>query len=198
MPMTISVDSTLARRKLKRLVGEISDWTPALSRWARLTGIDYREEWGEMTFRALYPTGKMFRGVYWRGVRPLYFRKDGPVPPWGGVKKVQRSKPFGKLKASGRVSVKPSGLVLGRKRPSGARVSPGDIVGQDTAKMARELTSRYVIAANKRRVSMYAVVKYAKYQNMLRPLDNLGRKDIERLNLAVQWQIDAAIGGAMQ
>jgi hypothetical protein len=96
--------------------------------------------------------GGSWRGVTWKDWAPQYVRKDGTVvPAWGGVPKVR-----------GR------GLVKGRKRPSGTRVTQQSALMQDTMTMR----SRAALVVRRNRFMMQLGpqgVRYAARQNALRP-----------------------------
>ena len=109
--------------------------------------------------------GGTWRGVTWKYFAPQYTRKDGTViPAWGGVAKVR-----GK------------GKVLGRKRPSGARVQKGDSVVQDTGTLRNNATLGVVhITKNKMRIGNN--INYAAAQQKMRPFLFFTKKDAAYLN----------------
>ena len=109
--------------------------------------------------------GGTWRGVTWKYFAPQYTRKDGTViPAWGGVAKVR-----GK------------GKVLGRKRPSGARVQKGDSVVQDTGTLRNNATLGVVhITKNKMRIGTN--INYAAAQQKMRPFLFFTKKDAAYLN----------------
>ena len=102
------------RRALEKIGNKPDALQPTFRRFAQ-----YMRVQTDNTFEALRLGGR-FRGVLWKYFAPQYTRKtDGvTVPAWGGVPKVRGS-----------------GLVKGRKRPSGARVRQGDAIMQDTETM---------------------------------------------------------------
>ena len=109
--------------------------------------------------------GGTWRGVTWKYFAPQYTRKDGTViPAWGGV-------------AKGRGK----GKVLGRKRPSGARVQKGDSVVQDTGTLRNNATLGVVhITKNKMRIGTN--INYAAAQQKMRPFLFFTKRDAAYLN----------------
>ena len=82
----------------------------------------------DATFSKLRRGGK-FRGVTWSPWAPQYTRQDGTViPAWGGVRKVH-----------GR------GLVKGRKRPSGTRVTKQSRLMEDTGNLRSQTHTNWRI-----------------------------------------------------
>ena len=92
--------------------------------------------------------GGTFRSVTWRYFAAQYTRKDGTVvPAWGGIPKVRGT-----------------GLVLGKKRPSGQRIASGDAIMQDTRHMASR--AGLVIRQSRTRLELGPQgVRYAAEQN---------------------------------
>ena len=124
------------------------------------------------TFQALRHGGS-HRGVTWKYFSPQYTRKtDGvQVPAWGGVPKV-----------SGK------GVVKGRKRPSGARVSSGDSIVQASgvlrsrAALTVKMTKDRLILGPKG-----VALQYAGYQQKHRPFLFFTATDARELvNIAVK------------
>lgn len=129
------------------LRGQLTDVRPALQRFAQ-----YMRVQTDRTFQALRRGGD-YRGVHWRYFAPQYTRKtDGvTVPAWGGVPKLRGQ-----------------GLVLGRKRPSGARVKQGDAVVQDT--MTLRGRAALVMGLTRNRLTLGPQgVRYAAAQQAKRP-----------------------------
>lgn len=117
--------------------------------------------------------GGQYRGVVWKYFAPQYVRKDGTVvPAWGGVPRVRglRYKRSYKKKGITRGDFrKPN--VLGRKRPSGARVKQGDAILQDvgTLKARAALVQRLRKDRLEMGPSGGKVMKYAAAQHARRP-----------------------------
>jgi len=109
--------------------------------------------------------GGTWRGVTWKYFAPQYTRKDGTViPAWGGVAKVR-----GK------------GNVLGRKRPSGARVKDGDSIVQDTGTLRNNATLG-VSHITKTKMRIGTNINYAAAQQKMRPFLFFTKKDAAYLN----------------
>ena len=207
MAASVTIDTSVLMARLKAAKTHVKKWTPAMSEWGGGTGARKRKDWSAMTYGRLYASAQYFersvQGSVWRKVSPQYTRKtDGAViPPWGGVKRIERgyehvaSDIKTKRAVYGRAS-KVRGTVAGRKRPSGQRVKPTSIVGQDTGKMMREFTTRYLVAADTRSVKLYTVVDYADAQNELRPFNLLGPEAQKRFYVAVERQVNAAVAKA--
>ena len=116
------------------------------------------------TFKALRHGGN-YRGVRWDYFAPQYTRKtDGvTVPAWGGVPKLVGT-----------------GTVKGRLRPSGARVSAGDSVVQDSG----VLRSRAALVVHEGKQLLRLMpqgVSYAFYQERRRPFLFFTPKDAQSL-----------------
>jgi len=150
-----------------------------LDKVENVLGNDIRPVWREFaqymrtvtdnTFKALRHGGT-YRGVQWDYFADQYTRKsDGvTVPAWGGVPKVR-----------GR------GVVQGRKRASGARVSAGDSIVQDSMVLRGE--AALVLTMSPGRLRMGTNLSYAKYQARWRPFLFFTEKDAkEVVNIAVR------------
>lgn len=116
-PVTrITLNDRQLRRHLRQLIAQGADFTRPL-----LSFRQYMAGAVDSLFDVLsYGRGQAsHRGVSWPGFAPQYTRKDGTVvPAWGGIPKVR-----GK------------GMVKGRKRPSGTRLTPVSALMQDTANL---------------------------------------------------------------
>lgn len=115
-------------------------------------------------------SGGFYRGVFWGYFADQYTRKtDGvTVPAWGGVSKVHGS-----------------GSVKGRKRPSGARVSPGDAIVQDTMLLRGQ--AAVVLTMKPDFLRMGTNLSYAKYQARKRPFLFFTSQDaVQLVNIAVK------------
>ena len=98
--------------------------------------------------------GGSHRGVRWGGFAPQYTRKDGTViPAWGGVKKVRGT-----------------GVVKGRLRPSGTRVTAASAIMQDTGNLRGKATSvQFRRTNNLLTFGTSPTVRYAADQEAMRP-----------------------------
>ena len=104
-----------------------------------------------------------FREMVWKWFAIQYTRKDGTiVPAEGGV-----------AKASGK------GLVKGRLRHSGTRVSPRSMMMQDRRTMAQAALARLRVGTDY--LIAQTPVEYAKYQQANRPFAFLVQEDVEYL-----------------
>ena len=119
----------------------------------------------QLTFSKLGKKGKStpFREVLWRWFAPQYTRKDGTVvPAEGGVAKLR-----------GR------GVVKGRLRHSGKRVTSSSRTVQDRGTVKQSALARFRIGNN------YLVAetptRYAKYQQAMRPFAFMTNADVEFL-----------------
>jgi len=185
--VTWTVDRSQFDKKQRRFLDGVKNASKPLKRWAVATGTVIAKDWDKMKYGRLYSvTGFMARqefreGVKWRPVRPMYGRiTDGAViPPWGGTKLLNGV-----------------GKVKGRKRPSGKRVKPGDVVGKDTGNMIKQFTRNPILHASKRAISLMTNVGYAVHQNNLRQFNKLVPGDKTRLidelklwmdSLATEW-----------
>lgn len=65
---------------------------------------------------------------------------------------------------------------IGRKRPSGQRMTPGSVVGKDTGDMVRDFTGDPVLSPDHRSISLIAQGGYRTYQNRLRRYNKATRK----------------------
>ena len=143
-------------------------------------GGDVRPVWREFaqymrtvtdkTFRTLRHGGT-YRGVTWAYFAPQYRRKtDGVlVPAAGGVPKIHGG-----------------GNVKGRKRPSGARIKPGDSVMQDH-NVLRPRAALVVRMTPKKLTLGPQGVLYAGFQHRLRPFLFFTPKDArEVITIAVR------------
>jgi len=109
--------------------------------------------------------GGVWRGVTWKYFAPQYTRKDGTViPAWGGVAKVRGE-----------------GNVLGRKRPSGARIQKGDSVVQDTGTLRNNATLG-VAHITKTKMRIGTNINYAAAQQKMRPFLFFTKRDAAYLN----------------
>lgn len=134
------------QRSFRRYENRLTDFTEPLGDFAK-----YMQMATDKTFNALRRGGS-FRGVFWGEFKPQYVRADGTeVPAWGNVPR-----------ADGQ------GLVMGRKRPSGTRLKPGDPIAQDTMNLRAKAAT--IIALGKDRVVIGPRdIDYAAYQQALRP-----------------------------
>ena len=175
MATAFVLDSSVLKNRLREIAKRTRDLTPVLKAWAVETGRDIEVSWNKMSFGSLYNGSKSFRNgaAAWRRVNEQYRRKSGArVPPWGD----SRAK--------------------GRKRPSGARVHAGDIVGKDTRTMARQFTREAKMHASKRSISLVSNTSYAVYQNRLRQFNKTIDKDKKTLGRIYVNYLNAALKAA--
>lgn len=206
--VTWTVDHSVFDSKMREFLAKTRNASKPFKRWALITGRAIEADWQKMTFSHLYSVsgfagGKNFRGnISWRPVRPMYGRlTDGvSVPPWGGVTRIAAGFTIDASSVEKRRAIKVKatrvfGKVSGRKRPSGKRVKPNDVVGQDTRNMIKQFTRNPQLHANKRGISMVTNVKYAHHQNNLRQFNALTDGDklrlVEELKL---WFIESIDG----
>lgn len=113
MTQALTIDDAKVQRMLRGV--DLAAYNPDAA-WAE--GAQYMRVRTDSMFRHLR-RGGTHRGVTWKDWTPQYTRKDGTVvPAWGGIPKVR-----------GR------GMVKGRKRPSGKRVTQSSALMQDTMTM---------------------------------------------------------------
>ena len=117
--------------------------------------------------------GGSYRGVSWDYFAPQYTRKtDGvTVPAWGGVPKIKAG--YSKYTKAGKERKKGLGKtggknVLGRRRPSGARIQKGDSVMQDSGALRARAALTLALGENKIELGPQGV-SYAGEQQALRP-----------------------------
>jgi len=145
MEFRLNISRDEIRPALKRLRGRAIDPRPFFKR-AKVVLI----KWTRETFDQL-GNGGSYRGVEWPWFAPQYTRKDGTVvPAEGGVAKVRGD-----------------GVVQGRLRPSGARVTSSSQLMRDKGRMSREggLSSRM----DRNKLELRSGMKYGGHQQKLRP-----------------------------
>lgn len=124
----------------------------------------------QLTFSKLGRKGNTtpFREVLWPWFAVQYIRKDGTViPAEGGVPKV-----CGK------------GLVKGKKRHSGKRVTARSMMMQDHGLMKSAALSRYRIGTHY--LVMQTPTQYSRYQQAKRPFVFVTEKDVNYLRNLIQ------------
>ena len=177
--MTCTVDTSGFTRVERKLLASVRNPSKPLKVAINEIRAAISKAWRTMTYRKLYSvTGFMasveFRpGIKWKPVRPMYGRITDatPVDPMGQTQRLDGT-----------------GNVQGRLRPSGTRVKPDRIVGQDTKAMSRDFTSNVHISADKRTVSLITNVEYAKEQNALRQFNKITTGDRKRVVVIVkEW-----------
>lgn len=144
--LDVHFDDSDWKRVRAQVNSRTTDWRPA----ARRIHAEMRVRVDSVFARN--SQGGSHRGITWDYFADQYTRKtDGAVvPAWGGVQKLRGD-----------------GVVLGRLRPSGQRVSLGDAIGQDTVHLRRAaMLSRRL---DKSRLVMGTPVVYAEYFSRLRP-----------------------------
>jgi len=123
----------------------------------------------QLTFSKLGRKGNSapFRETLWRWFAPQYTRKSGTVVPAEG----------------GIVKVKGEGVVKGRKRHSGKRVTGQSMILQDRGMLKQSAISRFRIHRN---ILVAATpARYAKYQQKMRPFAFMIQEDVEFLRKQV-------------
>lgn len=174
MDLRLGLDDNGVASTITGLVANVGDMKRPLAQ--------FRLHMNQVTvehFNAL-AMGGTHRGVRWAYFKnPAYVRKtDGvEVPPWGGVpnigqysdiRKRQRANQKARGERPGRTNK--NRMVLGRKRPSGARLKYGDAVLQDTRRMLRSVTSSPdVLMATEDSITWGSRLPYAGKQNERRP-----------------------------
>ena len=114
-----------------------------------------------LMFRHLKGGGRR-RGVEWAPFARQYRRKtDGAeIPAWGGVERLDGD-----------------GVVQGRLRPSGRRVTPTSALMRDTGLLSSSVASSLRVRDGGRRAEFGTPVDYAAAQNRDRPFMFWTRKD---------------------
>ena len=189
MKTTITFDATVLNRKERALMGRVKDPSQPLKEWAVEEGTDINREWGGITFARLYGGPVSFRGAeVWKKIPPQYVRKTDGVegPPWGGVPRIRAGvKQVASDIATGRAiygrHARVSGTVKGKKRPSGARVRPSDIVMADTNEARRQFTLTPALAANKLSIALVTNRPEARHMNRVRRFAVLNSESYARL-----------------
>lgn len=183
MRLRIDINSTGLTRKQRKLERFLKiDFLRVFKRFRlymlRQTGL---------TFRAL-KRGGSFRGVSWPWYKNQYRRKtDGAVvPAEGGVRRVHGP-----------------GLVKGRLRPSGKRVTRSSNLLRDTGRLAAAAGQRLSFKRNGKTMVLGTGVSYADEQQARRPFlffelpqdqDELQRLFVDELNKVMAEK--SAPGGA--
>lgn len=119
----------------------------------------------QLTFSRLGRKGNTapFRETLWCWFAPQYTRKDGTVvPAEGGIPKVHGI-----------------GMVKGRLRHSGTRVTSRSMIVQDRGSVKQAALARLRIGNNY--LIAETPIKYAKYQQKMRPFAFMIQEDIEFL-----------------
>ena len=149
MNLRLSINAAGLAAKERRLRGFLNrDFVRAFKRFRvymlRQTGL---------TFRSL-KRGGTYRGVTWKPYADQYTRKtDGvTVPAWGKVRKVHGV-----------------GLVKGRLRPSGKRVTASSNLMRDTGRLSAAAGQTLSYRNRGKTMRMGTNVSYAEEQQKLRP-----------------------------
>lgn len=168
----MSADFTITTNTLEPYLRDVAararNKTDVLVRFAEWWHGTVLADFARMTYKKLWPNGSEFRaGIFWKGPAPLYVRKTTGerLPPWGAVARI----------------LKPKGAVKGRKRPSGARVTPGAVMMQDTGNMIQDFLTAPVIGPEHDVITWFTNVPYADEQNALRPFNQFTARDQEML-----------------
>lgn len=149
----------------KETVQWLSDWAPRPQTRIKIL-LSVRQTMKLIILKMFATTrqGRTSRGVRWEPFADQYARKtDGAtVPAWGGVKRIAPAwtppgVPRGKVEGS----------VLGKKRPSGRRISQSSNLMQDTGTMRAQVGN--ISSVDDKRIRFGPTVNYARRQNQLRP-----------------------------
>lgn len=126
--------------------------------------------------------GGHYRGVSWEWFAPQYTRADGTVvPAEGGIAKVSGD-----------------GVVLGRLRPSGTRITASSSLMQDTGRMRSALLSKQDFVGNRMYI-METPLAYAAMMNELRPFQYFQEpKDVNMLQRIINNHITRGLSGAQR
>jgi len=151
--LKIIINKVKAELMITRITKNLNDLAPAFRDFQ-----SYMQRQVTLMFNRIRQGGK-FRGVSWEWFAPHYYRADGTaVPAEGGIPKVRGG-----------------GLVLGRLRPSGQRVSAGSSLMADTGSLKAKLLSRQSIGGT--RFTMDTPSGYAEFMQQLRPFQFFEKPD---------------------
>ena len=148
-----------------------------------------------LTFTKLGKRGNStpFREMLWPWFAPQYTRKNGTVvPAEGGIKRIRAGSSYRTQKGAyrkgaardietrGMVGAKEtSGVIWGRLRHSGKRVTSHSIIVRDRRQLEQDALSRFSIGND------YLIAqtpkKHAKYQQAMRPFAFMTTEDVEFL-----------------
>ncbi len=168
--ITVQVQNDKAIALINGLRGRIEDLQPV---FVNFHGYMMRRT--QLTFSKLKRGGR-FRGVQWRWFAPQYRRADGTVVPAEG----------GIPRAVGK------GVVKGRKRHSGKRVTRSSSLMRDTGRLYTAALTRQRIVQG-RKLIMDTPVRYAPFQHRLRPFQFFEvPRDVTVLNRMINRWIDNA------
>lgn len=153
----ITVDTRDVSRRMLRIQGASKSPVELFKRIHA-----HQQAMSGLMFRNL-KRGGTYRGVYWPGLADQYTRKtDGvTVPAEGGVERLD-----------GR------GVVLGRLRPSGARVDAGSNLMRDTGRLSTAVATVKRIRNAGRTLELITPVEYAEAQNKRRPFTFFTDSDV--------------------
>ena len=153
----LTVLDTALRAKLK----QIQKRAEAPIRLFRRIWRDQRTK-TQLMFSRLGRGGGRYRGEYWPPFVRLYIRKTTgqEIPAWGGVPKIRGE-----------------GVVKGRKRPSGQRITQSSLLMRDTGYLASAAASAFRIDRRGTRATIGTPVRYARRQNDLRRFMKWTRED---------------------
>lgn len=154
--LELTVEDAGLRRDLERFADLAADGHKPLlafySTWKAVVG----RAWGQIKAK-----GGNFRGESWPGLADQYTRADGTeVPAWGGVPRAgrgfkKRSRGPERNKSTGERMGRVSGMVSGRRRPSGRRVTEQSVINQDTGALKSAiLTNRPDVTASRLRIGV--------------------------------------------
>lgn len=165
----VIVDDKAAHLRIENLKENLQELQPVFVNFQA-----YMKRRQALMFRRLRKGGS-FRGVTWRPFANLYTRKSTgeTIPAWGGVERLDGQ-----------------GLVLGRKRTSGKRITKNSSIMRDRGRLAIASLSDHTITSNT--LTMDTPEEYAKYQNAARPFQFFEvPKDTRTLQRLIKKQIEA-------
>lgn len=168
MGVVMKVSEETISSELEEIAAAVTNKTDVLVAFAEYFHRVMMQALNMMTYRKLWPNGATFRGnIFWKGPAPKHTRKDGTrVPPWGQIASV----------------VGPKRQLLGRLRPSGARVTPFSRMMQDTGNMIQAFLTAPAIGPTKDYIVFSVENDYAVEQNDMRPFDQFVPEDQSKLD----------------
>lgn len=206
MSIVLRITEDSLTPELERIAARVKNKMKPLMMFAEWWHARMLEALDRMTYSRLWPNGAEFRaGIFWKSPAPLRIRKrtGEKVPPWGNVQSMVRKAKGSVRKVRSyerivrdqfgrRVDVEHitkettttvyarAGAVLGRKRPSGQRVTPYSRMMQDTGIMMQDFLTAPEITGDENDTITWSVVSdYAEEQNDLRTYNEFAAGDEE-------------------
>lgn len=176
MGVVMTVSEETISPELEEIAAAVTNKTDVLVAFAEYFHLVMMQALNLMSYRKLWPSGANFRGaIFWKSPAPKHTRKDGTkVPPWGQIMSI----------------VRPKRSLLGRLRPSGARVTPFSRMMQDTGNMIQAFLTAPTIGPTKDYIVFAVENDYAVEQNGMRPFDQFIPEDQTKLDdLYRSWLI---------